>query len=242
MADEISLCAPVECLVMGPLANNVYLIGGQQGLLVVDPSCEPRQILRAIGERPVDAILLTHDHWDHVGAAKALRDATGAPVVASTADAATISGERPIHESHGSFEPCPVDQRVEDGQVVRAAGRDWCVIATPGHTLGSLCLYTDASLAADAPCETDDARVERVPGEAVEGAVKGEGAPLLVAGDTLFRGTHGRTDFEGGDPAAMERSLARLAQLPPDTVVLPGHNDPTTIAAERSWLPFPSRS
>ena len=63
-----------------------------------------------------------------------------------------------------------------------------------------------------------------------------DGAPVLVSGDTLFQGTHGRTDFPESDPAAMSESLKRLAELPADTVVLPGHNALTTIGREQRWL------
>ena len=68
------------------------------------------------------------------------------------------------------------------------------------------------------------------------GTANPEGMPLLVAGDTLFAGAHGRTDFVGGDPASMKASLKRLADLPDETLVLPGHNDLTTIGREKLWL------
>lgn len=218
MAEDTGACVPIECVVAGPLQNNIYLIGGADGLMVVDPGCEPQRILDAIGGRKVDAIVLTHGHWDHVGAAAALREATGAPVVAGAADAPVICGKAALDPSHRPFEPCPVDTAVHDGDTVEAGGGRWRVLETPGHTPGGICLFLDA----------DEA-------EPVDG-VHPDAFSVLVAGDTLFRGTHGRTDFEGGDPAAMERSLQRLAQLPPRTLVLPGHNDPTTIAAERRWI------
>lgn len=212
MADSLRPCIPIELLVMGPIENNVYLIGSEDALMVVDPTCSPERILGAIGERSVACILLTHGHWDHVGAAKALRDATGAPVLASVTDGPAIAGKVPSSSS-GRFDPCPVDRLLQEGDEVTVGDALWSVLETPGHTPGSLCLYL-------APEKSPDP----------------EGTPVLVSGDTLFRGTCGRTDFEGGSPEAMKESLERLASLPPDTLVLPGHNDPTTIGEERRWI------
>lgn len=205
-------CVPIEMMIMGPIQNNVYLIGEDDALIVVDPTCEPEQILNQIGNRKVAAIILTHGHWDHVGAAKALRDVTGAPVIASSKDAPGIAGEEVSH-STGRFEVCPIDRRVNEGDEILIGDNTWQVIETPGHTPGSVCLYLDPAKSAH-----------------------NEGIPVLISGDTLFQGTHGRTDFEGGSPAAMIESLKRLAQLPGETLVLPGHNNPTTIAAECQWI------
>lgn len=199
----------IEVLILGPIQNNVYLIEGKEGLTVVDPSCESQQILQAIDDRPVKDIVITHRHHDHVGAAHALREATGAPVIASAIDAPAIAGEVSL-DAGTPFEHCPVDVRVEDRQVIELAGVPWSVMITPGHTEGSMCLFYKG--------ETEEDR------------------SILIAGDTLFCGAHGRTDFVGGDPAAMCDSLARLAQLPDETVVLPGHNDLTTIGHEKSWI------
>ena len=86
----------------------------------------------------------------------------------------------------------------------------WKVVLTPGHTKGSMCLFIDP-------------RFGNHP----------EGSPVLVSGDTLFCASIGRTDFEGGSMDDMRASLKRLAVLPDETLVLPGHNDLTTIGAER---------
>ena len=155
--------------------------------------------------------MLTHYHFDHVGAAAELREATGAPVIASAEDAPVIAGEKRWAGHSGRNTPCPVDRVVRDGDVLEIGSMAWQVIATPGHTPGGLCFFLDAT----------------------EGV---EGAPVLVSGDTLFYGTHGRTDFSESSPSAMRDSLKRLAALPPETIVLPGHNTLTTIGRERFWL------
>ena len=205
-------CVDIEILVMGPIENNVYLVGDGAATIVVDPSCGEGEILEALGGRAVDAIVLTHAHWDHVGAAAALHRATGAQVIASAVDAPVIDGSASLGPGHRRFEPCEVTRAVADGDVVETGSMKWRVIETPGHTPGSICLFLDS-----ATCGR-------------------EGMSVLASGDTLFAGTHGRTDFEGGDPAAMIASLKRLSTLPDDTLVLPGHNNLTLIAREKPWL------
>lgn len=203
-------CVPVEYLVLGMLENNVYLISDGEATIVVDPSCQSEAIMEALGGRTLDAIVLTHRHFDHVGAAKELRDKTGALVIASKIDAPCISGKEKISPGDRKFDPCPIDHVVDDGDILKIGTMPWKVIFTPGHTKGSMCLFLDSQFGTDP-----------------------EGAPVLVSGDTLFRGTIGRTDFPGGDMGDMRRSLKRLAVLPDSTVVLPGHNDLTTIGEER---------
>lgn len=206
---EVSgLCVDVKYLVMGPLANNVYIVSDGQGTFVVDPSCDADKIIAALDGVKLDAIVLTHLHSDHMGAAAALREATGAPVIASEGDAEGI--EHPTMSLVGETEPCTVDRRVKNGDVVEVGAMKWKVIETPGHTKGSICLFNIPQFG-------------NHPG----------GLPVLISGDTLFCGSIGRTDFEGGSMTEMKASLKKLAMLPDDTAVLPGHNSLTTIGAER---------
>ena len=202
-------CVGIEYVVLGPIANNVYLISDGTTNFVVDPSCKVDEIMEMVDGRVVDAIVITHRHYDHVGAAKALRERTGAPVIASAIDAPAISGGKSGY-GEGRFEPCPVDQTVSHGDVLQLGDMPWKVIGTPGHTPGGICLYLDPRFGSDP-----------------------EGTPLLISGDTLFCGSIGRTDFEGGSMQDMRTSLKRLAALPDETVVLPGHDSLTCIANER---------
>ena len=201
------LCVDVRYLVLGPIQNNVYIISDGAATMVVDPSCEIERILEALGSVKPDAIVLTHNHYDHVGAAAALREATGALVYASAVDAPEI--ENPS-DMIGRSVPCPVDVRLGHGDVLAVGGMQWKAILTPGHTKGSMCLFSIPQFG-NHP----------------------DGLPVLISGDTLFAGTVGRTDLPGGSMDEMRSSIKRLAKLPDDVAVLPGHNDLTTIGAER---------
>ncbi|BAK45601.1 MBL fold metallo-hydrolase [Eggerthella sp. YY7918] len=203
-------CVSVEYLVLGMIQNNVFIISDDAATIVVDPSCKADEILKTVGNRKVDAIILTHRHSDHVGAAKALRDKTGATVIASAIDAPIISGEQKLPHDDMRFEPCPVDQTVADGDILKIGNMPWKVISTPGHTPGGICLFLAPQFGSNP-----------------------QGAPVLISGDTLFCGSIGRTDFQGGDMRAMRASLKRLAALPDDTIVLPGHESLTRIGDER---------
>ena len=211
-AETLHPCVDVERIVLGPLGNNVYLIDTGDGcVMVVDPSCECDRILEAIGDREVAAIVLTHHHSDHMGAAAALREATGAQVVCSDAERPLVENPKKVGTSPLPLpDACPVDAVVSHGDIAKMGEIAWKVLLTPGHSKGSMCLYVVPQLA----------------------PVK-DGAPVLVSGDTLFAGAVGRTDFEGGSMDDMRKSLFTLAKLPDETIVLPGHGPATTIGAER---------
>lgn len=206
-------CLPIHYMVMDPIENNVYIISDDAATIVVDPTCDSDVIIDALeklGKKKLDAIILTHSHFDHVGAAAKLRRLTGATVIASKVDAPYIERTvKPFRDDH-EFPACEVDQPVDDGDVVQIGNMAWKVVLTPGHTPGSMCLFLDPQF----------------------GTVK-DAAPVLISGDTLFYGSIGRTDFEGGSMPDMRASLKRLAVLPDQTVVLPGHGEQTTIGAER---------
>ena len=204
------LCVDVKFLIMGPLQNNVYIISDGNAAMVVDPSDHADLIMESVGDLKVEAIVLTHSHWDHTGAAAELREKTGAPVIASVEDASYIEDPRE-HDTSRTGTACKVDRTVAMGDIVKVGAMEWKVIETPGHSTGSICLFCVPQF----------------------GNHK-DGYPVLISGDTLFAGTTGRTDFERGSNADMAASMKRLAMLPDDTVVLPGHNSLTTIGAERS--------
>lgn len=201
-------CLSLRFAVMGPIENNVYLIGdGAGGTIVVDPTAHAQGIVELAGAAEVSAIFVTHRHCDHIGALADLKRLTGAPVFASKIDAKRIEAGQRDEGLHLDVPPCAVDRKLRDGDEFAVGASSWRVLLTPGHTPGGLCYF----------CQKGDR----------------SGAPLLVSGDTLFRASIGRTDFEGGSMADMRKSLRKLGTLPDSTIVLPGHNQLTSIGDER---------
>lgn len=200
-------CVDIEYMVLGPVANNTYVLSDGQTTFVVDPSHDADAIISMLGNRSLDAIVVTHHHADHTSALKALKDKTGAPVYASAIDASVIENQP---AGYPPAESCKVDVTLKDKQTVSLGSMNWKVIHTPGHTPGGICLFL----------ESDSGKYL-------------DGANVLISGDTLFCGSIGRTDFEGGNDQQMRASLRRLSQLPDATLVLPGHNSLTSIGDEQ---------
>lgn len=195
----------VQRLVLGPIDTNCWIAGDAEGdpAIVIDPAGDAPRLLDALEDRAVETIVLTHGHFDHIGAVRALMEATGAPLAVHRLDAdAAADPARNLATMAGSDLCTPVaDILLEDGDVVRAGGIELVVLHTPGHTPGSICLL---------------------------------GSGHLFSGDTLFADSVGRTDLPGGDPRALADSIrTKLAGLPDDTVVHPGHGEETSIGRER---------
>jgi hydroxyacylglutathione hydrolase len=201
----------IERLELGALETNCWILAadGASPLIVIDPADDASVLLDAVGGREVSAIVLTHGHFDHLGAARALIGQTEAPLLVHCLDAYRLTS---ADTTGGSLFGFPhhhapaADRMLNDGDVVEAGSLSLTVIHTPGHTEGSICLL-------------------------------GEGH--LFSGDTLFAGSVGRTDFPGGDSHALRESIAtRLAPLGDETVVHPGHGPDTSIGRERRINPF----
>ena len=202
----------VQTLVCGPLSNNVYLVAGPDGrATAVDPGIDAAAaVLAALAARgwTLDQILATHQHFDHIAEAGALATATGAPIVAHRLEAAIMA--RPAH---------PLlfpDLEVPPAPVSREL-YDGDALTMGGYAWRVL----------HTPGHTPGSICLHLPEHA-----------LLLSGDTLFARSYGRYDLPGGDPRLLRTSLERLAALPPETRVLPGHGPPTTIGAE-PWLRHP---
>jgi glyoxylase-like metal-dependent hydrolase (beta-lactamase superfamily II) len=205
----------VETFPVGMLACNCTVLADESAgeAVVIDPGDEPDRILAALDAAKLEtvALLHTHAHFDHVGATRAVSDATRAPILLHPADA-PLYGALPEQASFFGLEaapPKPLDRPLADGDVVRFGRFALRAIHTPGHTPGSTCFLLEG------------------------------GAPRLFSGDTLFRRSIGRTDLWGGDTDAILASIReKLFSLPGDLAVVCGHGPGTTIGEEKRSNPF----
>jgi len=205
----------VRTFTVGPLQENCFFVRqpDAQAAVVIDPGEEAERLIAALGELgigTVAAILLTHTHFDHVGAVKALHDATGAPVYCPELEREVLANitEYVRVPGFGPFDSYEADQTVSGGEVLELAGLTFDVRFTPGHSPGH-----------------------------VTYSVRGENA--LLSGDVLFFGSVGRVDLPGGDwPTLLASIQSLIDEFPPDTVVYPGHMGTTTLGHEQATNPF----
>jgi glyoxylase-like metal-dependent hydrolase (beta-lactamase superfamily II) len=204
----------VRSFTVGPVAENCYVArreGAERGL-IVDPGEEPERILGAVEALgiTVEAILITHCHFDHIGAVAPVAAATGAPVYCpriETPVLADIMSYVPW-PGFGPYESYDADETLAGGEHLSLAGLEIDVLFTPGHSPGHL--------------------TYAIPGEAA-----------LFCGDVLFKGSVGRTDLPGGDWGTLLESIRSLIErYPEETTLYPGHMAITTLGAERATNPF----
>lgn len=198
--------------VVTPLQTNCLAYVSDGECLVVDPGGSGDQLATVLDDVRVTCVAATHGHGDHVGGVAALVRATGAPFAIHAADAelARHAGEMSeVGRSYDENAPEP-DRTLAEGDVLRVGTATFTVMETPGHTPGGIVL---------------------VGGGSAEG--------VAFVGDTLFPGSHGRTDLRGGDEAAIMASLARMAaEIAPDTTLVCGHGPATTMVRELAVNPF----
>jgi hydroxyacylglutathione hydrolase len=229
-----------EIIPVGLLQCNCLILGDPETreAVVVDPGDEVDRILDALRKHnlKVRTIVSTHTHIDHVGGLALLHRATGAPVLVHEGDL-ELYGHLDI-QAQWLGVPTPETMRIQDfakeGDTIRWGSFAARVLHTPGHTPGSICLVVDAASA------VGDDRAARAPASSHPRASRNAASTSrLIAGDTLFQGSIGRTDLWGGSyPQIINSIKEKLIVLPEDVVVYPGHGEITTIGAEHEHNPF----
>ena len=205
----------VRMFTVGQLQENCFIVRrkGASNAVIVDPGEEAPKLvsaLQSLGIETVDAILVTHTHFDHIGAVAPVARATGAPVYCPELERHVLANimEYVPWPGFGPFESYEADHTVAGGETLELAGMNIDVIFTPGHSPGH-----------------------------VTYAIADEDA--LLSGDVLFQGSVGRVDLPGGDWPTLLASIEKLTStFPAEATVYPGHMGITTLGRERATNPF----
>jgi len=221
----------VRSFTVGVVQENCYVVSnpaaageaGRRPAVIVDPGDEPERLLEAVdalGVR-IEAILVTHCHFDHIGAVAPVARATGAPVYCPEIERPVLADVMSwVPPGFGPFESYEADHTVAGGESITLADLDIKIIFTPGHSPGHV-TYAIA------------------PSRSRDGGEPGAATASLLSGDVLFQGSVGRVDLPGGDWPTLERSIGGLLRsFAAETVVYPGHMGVTTLGRERDTNPF----
>jgi hydroxyacylglutathione hydrolase len=204
----------VRAFTVGPVQENAYIVrasSDQTRAVMIDPGEEADRLLEeveALGVK-IEAILLTHCHFDHIGAVAPVARATGAPVYCPKIELSLLTDIMSfVPPGFGPFESYQPEHTVAGGERLTLAGLEIDVLFTPGHSPGHVTYAID-------------------------------GHPAAFSGDVLFQGSVGRVDLPGGDWNVLEGSIAKLLdELTHETVVYPGHMGVTTLGRELQSNPF----
>lgn len=200
----------IQIFQVAPIGTNCYIVSENDDAFIVDPGGDSAEIIKYAKNFNVRYVLLTHTHYDHIGAlsdvAKAFPDAQVA--VHSIEKDHLYMPDRNFSVGFGLdfVYSGKVQIELHDGMELEFSGSNIKVIHTPGHTQGCVCFHIN---------------------------------DILFSGDTLFKSSVGRTDLPGGDAVALIKNIReKLYTLPGKTVVYPGHEGSTTIAWERTRNPY----
>ena len=207
----------VESFSLGPLQTNCYLLTvqgeteGKRKGIIIDPGMNPKRLLDRIEQVEIEAILLTHAHFDHMGGVDEVRKEANCPVYVHDLEADWLTDSR----KNGSMRwqdvtpplaTDPAEHALDEGMELKLIGHTFKVLHTPGHSPGSVSFVCDGH---------------------------------IFSGDVLFRSSVGRTDLPGGREADLFDSIQnKLYKLADDTIVYPGHGPRTSIGYEKANNPY----
>lgn len=200
-------------MMIGSYQTNCYFLFREETkkAIVIDPADNGKLIYDKLTQNgfTVEAILLTHGHFDHIWGSKELKELSGVKIYALDKEKTLCEDvKNNLSAMVGRAYTVVPDEYVKDGEELEFDNIKLQVLATPGHTIGSCCYYV-------------------------------EKAGILISGDTLFQESTGRTDFPTGSMSSIVRSIReKLFILPDETKVYPGHGDSTTIGYEKKYNPF----
>lgn len=244
----------VRAFTVGPVQENAYIVradSASERALLIDPGEEAPRLQEAIGDLGVriEAILITHCHFDHIGAVAPLARATGAPVYCPRIEEPLLKDITAwTPPGFGPFESWTPEQTLAGGERLSLAGMDIEVVFTPGHSPGHLTYAISRAArtharagarAAGSSTEEPTPALDPSAATAQEAASAQGSVPVLLSGDVLFQGSIGRTDLPGGDWNVLENSIVELVRrFPGEAVIYPGHMGVTTLGGELATNPF----
>jgi len=217
----------VEVLIVGQLSTNCYLFYDPKTResFVIDPGDDAEYIINKItdlGLKP-EAIIATHGHFDHILAVTELKLAYNIPFYTHRGDIAIVNRMQNTAKYFTGIEtdPAPkINRTFSDGSILKAGNLTLKVIHTPGHTSGSVCLYSSFD---HQPVKGEPAEQENI----------------VFTGDTIFfDGNYGRTDLIGGDAKKLKESILKILSLPENTLIYSGHGDKTSVKKEKRFYRF----
>ncbi|KIL75295.1 MBL fold metallo-hydrolase [Bacillus badius] len=201
-------------LPLGPLQTNCYILSGEDGeCIVFDPGAEGEKLVQWLNENRLQplAVLLTHAHFDHIGAVEQVRQAFNVPVYLHKEEAEWLTDPSlngSARFQFGEISSQPADHLLDEEESLTIGRFSFRLFHTPGHSPGSISYFFEEGNA-------------------------------VFAGDTLFMGSIGRTDLPGGNHEQLLQSIHNhLLTLPEEAIVLPGHGPATMIGDEMERNPF----
>ncbi len=199
----------IKLEIVGNMQENTYFVIEEEtkNAIVIDPGAEAEKLINVAEKNKLNLkyIVLTHAHFDHIGACQQIKEKFNIPIIAGEGEDILLeNGKNNLSSVYGETIELKADKFLKDGEILKfGESLEFKTIQTTGHTPGGICLYF-------------------------------ENEKVLFSGDTLFYGSIGRTDFPYGNTKDLINSLNKLKNLPDETVVFSGHGNKTTIGTEKN--------